>query len=161
MNKINIDLRKESPQDNVNRILALESIVKYYPIEVVEEVEPRAILSWDEVGEDGVDVPMKQIDMGFILFGLPTPELRHLMVKLNKKVLKEEIVPQDNNPLENSIPEVKLSNREKIQRDFEERQREAIKNRTLVGYDNEGQTEEIGTEIVEAKVIDLNPDLTL
>lgn len=161
MSKINIDLRKESPQDNVNRILALESIVKYYPLEVVEEVEPRAILSWDEVGDDGVDIPMKQIDMGFILFGLPTPELRHLMVKLNKKVLKEDIVPQENDPNSVTIPEVKLTNRERIQKEFEERQKEAIKNRTLVGYDDDkkDQPEEVGTEVVEDKVVNLNTNI--
>lgn len=92
---VNIDLRKEPPIDNVNRILAVESLVKYYPIDVVQEVEPRVIHSWIELDENNQEKEIKQIDLAFCLFGFPTAELRYLMEKLEKKVLKENIVPQE------------------------------------------------------------------
>lgn len=91
---INVDLRKESPQNNVNRILAIESLVKYYAIDLVEEIDPRVVHSWIEINpEDDQEIEVKQINLAYVLFGMPTPELRYLMEKLNKKVLKEDIVP--------------------------------------------------------------------
>lgn len=125
---INIDLRRESPQNNVNRILALESLIKYYPLSVIEEIDKRVVLEWVEEDSNGVDVPMKQIDMAFVLFGLPTPELKHLMEKIEKRmrtILEEqkknltlEKLEKLNNPqieaLQSSIPEVKLSLEEEI-----------------------------------------------
>lgn len=165
---INIDLRKESPQDNVNRILAVESLVKYYPLSVIEKVDKRCLQYWSEVDENNKDIPMKQIDMGFILFGLPTPELRYLMKKLEDYVLANQIVPQENDPIStDSIPEVKkLSNRERLELEFKEKQMEAIKNRTLIDNTNKGeqlkdQPKEVGTEIAEAKVIQTSQNLNL
>lgn len=109
---INLNLRRENPQDNVNRILAIESIIKYYPIDIVEELEPRAILAWTEIEEDQ-EVPMKQIDIAFLMFGLPTPELRHLMTKLIERVKKDEIPPR---PEETGIEVDTLSDDEKAER---------------------------------------------
>lgn len=119
---INIDLRRESPQDNVNRILALESLVKYYPLSVVEEIDKRCVQEWIEEVE-GQDVTMKQIDMGFIVFGLPTPELKHLMHKVEQRmriILEEQkakLTPEQLKSIERGdtidlIPEVKTSNLE-------------------------------------------------
>jgi hypothetical protein len=92
---INIDLRKENPVDVVNRTLAIESLVKYYPIDIVEEIDPRVVHGWTELDENDQDVPVKQINLAYCLFGLPTIEFHHLMEKLAKKVLKEEILPTD------------------------------------------------------------------
>lgn len=135
---INVDLRRESPQDNVNRILAIESLVKYYPINVVEEVDPRVIHSWTELNDKDEEVLVKQIDLAYVLFGLPTVEFRHLMQKLEKKVLKDEIPPIE------QTKEETLTNREKLQKLAQERvHKEAITN---------------GTIIEEAKVVNLKQE---
>lgn len=148
---ININLRRESPQDNVNRILALESLIKYYPLSVVEEIDKRCIQEWIEEHE-GQDVTFKQIDMAFIIFGLPTPELKHLMKKVEERmqtILKEQkdkLTPEeleilerggkvDLTPKEEQIeqdtsnPEVKplLSREEREKQNIERYRREAEK----------------------------------
>lgn len=169
---INIDLRRESPHDNVNRILALESLVKYYPLSVVEEIDPRCVQEWIEEIE-GKDVTLKQIDLAFIIFGLPTPELRHLMGKIEKRMRtileeqKKSLNPEE--PLRGSIPEGNLSEQnvrgpmtreEREEENRKYRQEEAIKARQRVEDHLNGIVIEDNNVSQEAKIIDLNPKQT-
>lgn len=180
---INIDLRKESPQDNVNRILALESLIKYYPVSVVEEVDPRCIQEWiEEI--NGEDVTLKQIDLAFIIFGLPTPELRYLMEKMEKKMksileeqkkklspeqleafnrgetidLTPEVKPDINTP-EPQLPKP-MTREERQEENRKYREQEAIKARQRVTDHLNGIVIEDTNVSQEDKIIDLNPKQT-
>lgn len=123
---ININLRREEPMANVNRILAIESLVKYYPIDIVEEVDSRVIHSWIELNDKEEEIEVKQINLAYVLFGLPTAELHHLMVKLEKKVLKEDVLPvPEESVLSDIMKEDRyagLTNRQKLQKEWEEKQ---------------------------------------
>lgn len=120
-----IDLRKEQPVDNVNRILAIESLVKYYDISIVEKIDPRVIHSWTELDDKDQESEVKQIDLAYVLFGMPTAELRHLMNRLSQHVFQEKILPVDNlNP--EAEPEIPMTNREKLRKEAEERMKQSL-----------------------------------
>jgi hypothetical protein len=119
-----IDLRKEEPMNNVNRILAIESLVKYYDINIVEQIDPRVIHSWTELDDKDQETEVKQIDLAYVLFGLPTVELRHLMTKLSQHAFENKILPVDNlNP--EAEPEIPMTNREKLRKEAEERMKQS------------------------------------